>query len=109
MAPARLDGVAAERRDAPASVDEDGQPALACEIEDGLERGVIERELLRAWVQLDPARAARERSFSLRERVVLGIEAAEREQATVAARRLLDHHVVRRRVSIRLVHREHEG
>jgi hypothetical protein len=69
---------------------------------------VVERELLGARVELDAARAARERALGLGERVVLGVEAAEGEQPAAGGLRLLDHHVVRRRVAVRLVHREHE-
>src|SRR3954451_9313125 len=69
---------------------------------------MIQRELLRAGVELYADGAAVERPLGLGERVAVRVEPAEREQAAVAGGRLLDDHVVRRRVPLRLVHREDE-
>ena len=68
-------------------VHEHRQAALAREREDRLEAGMVERELLRARMELDAARASAQRPLGLGERVVVRVEPAEREQAPVAGAR----------------------
>jgi hypothetical protein len=108
MARADLDGVAAERRDPAAGVAEDRDAVLVGEREHVGERRVIEVEALGARMQLDPARARLEAAPGLGEGIVLRVEPAERKQPAVARGRLRGDHVVRGRVPVRLVHREHE-
>ena len=74
----------------------------------GREVRVVERELLRARMELDAARAAVERPLRLRDRVAVRVEAAEREQPSVGRGGLRDDHVVCLRVPVRLVHRKDE-
>ena len=107
--PARgLEGVPAQRGDAAPRVHQHREAALVREGEHRREAGVVERELLGARMELDAARAAVERALGLGGRVVGRVEAAEGEQAALAPLRLLDHHVVRRRVAVELVHGEDE-
>ena len=56
--------VVADRRQAPAAVDQDRDFALDREREDGVEPLVADRELLGARVQLDPSRAEVEAAAS---------------------------------------------
>ena len=70
---------------------------------------MVERELLRAGMQLDPARAAGQCALDLGERVVVRVEPGEREEAALTALGLVDHHVVGGGVTVGLVHREDEG
>jgi hypothetical protein len=109
VALARLHGVAAERGNPAACMDEHRQPALIREREHRLERGVVEREPLRARMELDPACATVEGALGLGERVVLGVEPAEREQPSVRPLGLVDDHVVGGRIAVGLVHREDES
>ena len=60
-----LDRVPPERRNAAAGMHEHRQAPLVRQREHRLQRRVVERELLRARVQLDPARAAAERALGL--------------------------------------------
>ena len=64
----QLDGVQAERRDPAAGVDQDRQRALVGERDQRPHAGVVERELLGARVQLDPAGAGVEAALGLGER-----------------------------------------
>jgi hypothetical protein len=86
--------MAPKRWDAPPRVHQHRQPALVREREHRPQARVVERELLRAWMQLDPPRAAGERTLGLGQRVVMRVESGEREQAAAARLGLLDHHVV---------------
>ena len=71
-----------DRRQPAAAVDEDRHRALEREREDRLEPLVVERERLRARVELDPARAEVERAPRLLERARRQVEADERERAS---------------------------
>ena len=64
------------------------------EFEDVVERAVVEHEVLRARVQLDPPGAVAEAPFALRERVFERVEAAERHEPSLALPGPCQHAVV---------------
>ncbi len=103
-----LDRVQAERRDAAAGVDQHRQRALVGERDQLAHLGVVERELSARGCSLIPrAPAARHRS-RLGDRVVVRVDAAERDEQPVESRAACEHHVVGGRIAVGLVHREHE-
>src|SRR5215212_3520418 len=83
MALAQLDGVTAERRDAPPGVHEHRQAIVIGESEHALEPRVGELELLRARVELDAARPRLERPRGLAERIGRRVEAREGDEAAL--------------------------
>ena len=104
----QLDGVQAERRNPPAGVDQDRERALVGERDQWLDARVIERELLGAGVELDPARAVVEAPLGLRQRVLVRVDAAERDEQSVRLLCRLDHLVVGLAIAVGLVERERE-
>ena len=108
MASRQGDGVAPERRDAAAGVHEHHQLALGSQRHDVLHRWLGELEALGPRVQLDPRGSGVETAAGLRDRVRARVQAAERAQAALRGVGLGEHPVVRRRVAVGLVHREHE-
>ena len=89
-----------------------GTPPLRRQLEDRREPLVVEQELLRPRMQLDPARAEVEAAARLLDRPLVEREAHERDQPAVRARRELERAVVagaEARVPVGLVEAEHEG
>ena len=101
-------GMQGERRDAPPRVDQDREPALVCEGEDLVHRGLGEVEPLSAGMQLDPARARVDAATRLDHRGLPGIEPAERHQAPTGGFGFGQHPIVRGRITVGLVHRHHD-
>src|SRR5438445_4488930 len=104
--------VVCDRRQAAAAVDQDGDVALCGERKHRIEAFVLEGDLLRARMQLDPAGARVEAASRLLYRRLVQVEADERDQAPLAAGRVCERPVVRRaerRLPVRLVEAEHEG
>ena len=75
-----------DRRQAAAAVDQDRDPALGRELEDGASRSSFSVELLRPRMQLDPARAGVEAACRLPDRLLVQVEAHERDEPPVGAR-----------------------
>ena len=94
----------AEGRDAPARVAQHRQVLGVREREYAGEPGMVERELLGAGMQLDAQRALAQAALGLGQRIVVGVQAAERKQPPVGGGGVGEDHVVRRRVAVRLVH-----
>ena len=91
-----------------AGVDQHRQLALVGERDQLPHVRMVERELLGAGVELDPASPGREAALGLGDGVVVRVHAAEGHEQPVRFPRRLDHGVVGRRVAVGLVHREHE-
>jgi len=93
-------------------VDQDRNPPLRCELEDGHEPLVVQREALSPGMELDPARAAIQATDGLVGRSLGGqVEADERNQPAVRTLGVTQGSVVgrpKRRLAVRLVHAEHE-
>ncbi len=100
------DHVLTKRRDPASGVDQDGERAIVREREQPGHVRMVECELLRAWMQLDSPRAPGERPLCLEQRPIARFDTAERHEQAVAAGCRLDHEVIGRLVSVRLVHRE---
>ena len=66
--------VVGDRRQPATAVDEDGHPPLRRQLEHGREAGVVQQELLRARVELDPMRAAVEAPLRLGNRLLAQVE-----------------------------------
>ena len=104
-----LEHVRAERRDPAARVDEDRQPPLVRLGDDVAHGRLVEPELLRARVELDPARTRRDAAADLGDGVVARVDPAERDQPALGCGGRRDDVVVRGRVAVGLVHRERHG
>ena len=76
--------VLGDRRQAAAGVDQDRHAPLGGEPEHRVEPALAEVELLRAGVQLDPARAPVEAALRLGDRLRGEVEPAERDERPVA-------------------------
>src|SRR4051794_8249067 len=101
-----------DRRQAAASVDQDRHPPLGGKLEDRTEPVVRGIELLRTWMELDPARAEVEAACRLLDRLLLQVEPDERDDATLRAGCERERPVVRGpkgRVPVGLVEAEHEA
>src|SRR4029077_17585083 len=101
-----------DRRQTATGVDEDRDATLRREREDGGKSLVVEQELLRARVQLDPAGAEVEAAARFLDRSLVEREPDERGQPSVCARRELERPVVSRaeaRVPVGLVEAEDVG
>ena len=101
-----------DRRQAAAAVDEDRHAALGRQREDGREPLVVEEELLRARMELDPARAEVEAASRLLDRPLVEREPDERDEPAVRARRELERPVVagaEAGMPVGLVEAEHEA
>ena len=85
-----------DRRQAAAGVDQDRDAALGGEREDGGEPLVVEQELLRARMELDPAGAEVEAAVRLLDRPLVEREPHERDQPALGARGELERPVVAR-------------
>src|SRR5262249_47963377 len=97
---------------AAAAVDEDRHLPFGRELEHGREPLVVQQELLRTRMELDPARAEIQAALRLLDRALAHVEAHERDQSTVASRSELERAVVagpEAGVPVRLVEAEHEG
>ena len=104
--------VGGDRRQSAAAVDEDRHAALARKLEHGREPLVLQRDLLRARMQLDPAGAGVDAAVRLGDRILVQVEADERDQPAVRLLRVGERAVVRRaeaRVAVGLVEAEHES
>jgi hypothetical protein len=100
-----------DRRQAATAVDQDRHPAVGCELEDRREPLVVEQELLRARMQLDPAGAAVEAARRLLDRALRQVEADEGHELAAASLRKGERAVVggaEARVPVGLVEAEHE-
>ena len=100
-----------DRRQAAAAVDQDRHAALGGQLEDGREPLVVQQELLRPRVQLDPARAGVEAARRLVDRALREVEPDERDEAALGARRVVERAVVRGAkagMAVGLVEAEHE-
>ena len=75
-------------------VDQDGHAGFFCEGEDSLHLGAVEGKRLRAGVQLDPAGALCDATFSLGDRCFGGVEATEGDQPPLAFACPLEYAVV---------------
>ena len=103
--------VVADRRQAAAAVDQDRDVALDREREDVVEALVAERELLRPWMELDPAGAEVEAAGRLLDRPLVEVEADERDDPVGVLRGVRERAVVRRgerRHAVGLVEAERE-
>ena len=100
--------VRSQRRDPPAGVDDDRQPALVREVEDPADRGIVEPEPLRARMQLDPRRAATDRALELPDRAAVGIDTAERDQPALGGLRRSERPVVGCPIAAGLGERKHD-
>jgi hypothetical protein len=92
-------------------VDQDRDAALGCELEHRRQPFVVQVELLRARVQLDPACAGVEAAGRLGDRLLGQVEPRERYEASVRALGEGQRAVVRRaegRMPVGLVEAEHE-
>ena len=83
-----------ERRQSPPGMDQDRDPRVFGEREDGPHLRTVEDEVLRARMQLDPARAGGQAAFALVDRIFGGVQAAERGEPAVAFRGPCDDAVV---------------
>ena len=104
--------VVGDRRQAAAPVDQDRHAALGGDRKNGREPLVVQEELLRAGMELDPLGAEVETTVCLLDRLLAEIEPDEGDQPTLAAGGVLERPVVRRSeggVPIGLVHAEHES
>jgi putative intracellular protease/amidase len=106
MAAGDVDGVAPERGDAAARVDDHGQPALVGQGEHRLDALVGQPEALGARVHLDADRARGERALGFGKRVVRRIDAQERHEPPARLGGLADDAVVRPRVAVGVGQRE---
>ena len=100
-----------DRRQAAAAVDQDRDLAVGRELEHRREPLVVQMELLGARVQLDSARAGIEAARRLSDRILVQVEADERDEPPVGARCKGERPVVRGaegRVAVGLVEAEHE-
>ena len=70
----KLDRVQAERRNPATRVDQDRQRPLVGERDQVADPGVVERELLGARMQLDPARSVGQRPLGLGDRIVVRVD-----------------------------------
>ena len=93
---------------AAAGVDQDRHAPLVRDRDDLAHARLGHRELLGARVQLDADRARVQAAARLGRRMVARVEPAERHQPAVRGGRRRDRDVVRARVAVRLVHREHD-
>jgi hypothetical protein len=75
-------------------VDQDWDARVARHLEDRRRGRVGELELLGAGVQLDPAGALGQAALGLRDRILLGVEPAVRDQPTVADPSPFEHAIV---------------
>ena len=104
--------VLCDRRETPASVDEDRNASLDRELEHRAEPLVVEREGLCPWVELDSARASVERAPRFVDRAGGQVEAHERDEPALRALPVGERAIVgnaKTRFSIRLVETEDEG
>jgi hypothetical protein len=106
--PGQLDGVQTERGNPPAGVDQHRQRPLVGERDQIPDLRMVERELLGAGMELDPASPGREAPLGLGHGIFMRVHAAEGHQEPPRFLRRLDHLFVRVRVPVGLVHREHE-
>ena len=106
--PGQLDGVQTERGNPPAGVDQHRQRPLVGERDQIPDLWMVERELLGAGMELDPASPGREAALGLCHGILVRVHAAEGHEQPTRFLRRLDHLVVRVRVPVGLVHREHE-
>ena len=104
---AGLHRVTAQSRDSAPGVNEHGQVPLVGHGEHRPQGRVIEREALRAGMELDAASARAQAPLGLGEWIGLRIEAAEGDEHGVAGRGLGQDHVVGLRIAVGLVHCEH--
>ena len=102
-------GIVSKGGNAAPGVNQDRDAALAGERDERLDRRMVEREALGTRMELDPARPGREAAARLGERVVVRVDATEREKATVRCAGGRDRLVVGLRVAAGLVHREADG
>ena len=103
-----LHGVQSQRRDSPSGVDQHRQRALVRERDQRLDARIVERELLRAWMQLDSLRARVEAARGFLERSVMRVDTAERNQQALVLARGGDDRVVGLGIAVGLMKREHE-
>ena len=99
-----------ERRQAATGVDQDRHLRLFGQREDLVEVAAVEDEVLRARVQLDALRPAREGALGLGTRAFGGVQAAERDEPAIAFAGPLQHAIVGEAVgglALRVVEREH--
>ena len=106
MALREAHGELPERGDPAAGVDQHGHVALVRERDELGHDGLVHAEALGARVELDAARAGVERAGRLGERVVVGRDAAVRDEPVGVRGGRGDHGVVGARVALGLVHRE---
>ena len=100
-----------DRRQPAAAVDQDRHVALDGDREDRLQAGVADRELLRARMELDPARAEVEATGRLLRRAAVEIEPDERDEQALRALGSRERPLVRRpegRLAVGLVQAERE-
>ena len=93
-------------------MDQDRHLALGRELEDRREAVVVQEELLRAGMELDPARTEVDDSRRLADRILGEVEADERDHPSVRALGERDRPVVpglESRMPVRLVEAEHEA
>ena len=85
-----------DRRQPSPAVDQDRDPPLRRQPENGCEPLVVHEELLGSRVQLDPPRSTVEAALGLRDRVLREVEPDERDQHPAGALGRLERPVVRR-------------
>ena len=104
-----LHGQLAEGRDAAPGVDQHRHSPLAGQRDELGHRRLAHPELLGARVELDPARAGVERAPRLRERAVVRVDAAVRDEPVRVGGGRGQDRVVGGAVAVGLVHREHDA
>src|SRR5579862_163978 len=101
-----------DRRQASAAVDEDGDAPLVRDCEHRREPLVVEKELLRAGMELDAARAQVEAPLGLLDRLLAQIEPDKRDHSPLRALREREGPVVagpESGMAVGLVEAEHEA
>ena len=92
-----LGEVVADRRQPAASVDQDRDVALDCNLEDGIQSFISHRELLGAWMKLDSAGTEVEAAPCLLDRPLVEVEPHERDDAIRMLCGVGERAVIRRR------------